>query len=335
MRTPTIMKAVRFKRASAEGVPYSEENPPPASALYIQDDIPIPHVTRPDELLVEIKAVSVIRDNLAWPELFCYNPAQLGNDFAGRVVEVHPDEKVFRVGDQVCGMVNASRGGTWAEYALVTVDEAYFKPSTLSWEEAAAVPLSALTADQALFVHGALDMDTSNGKRVLITGASGGVGIYLVHLAAAAGHGVIAACGSIPRDQSSVLELGAEAVISYDEIPGQEQFDVIVDTRGERILQACWKAIQPDGRLMSINAASWNFVAEHKEQDVPGWKSSVHAAFFIVEPSTASMKRISALAERDTMKIFVSRVMPLTSVVEAYALCQDGGARKGKIVMVV
>lgn len=197
------------------------------------------------------------------------------------------------------------------------------------------MPLSAITADQALFVHGGLDMEALCGKRVLITGASGGVDIYLLQFAAAAGHHTLAACGTGSRDAAFLLELGAEAVMSYDGIPTCEPFDVIIDTRGGDVLQACWRAIRPDGRLISINAASLNFATEHKEQGIPGWTPSVQANFFIVEPLTASMKRISALAERNAMRIPMGRVMPLTSVVDAYALCQSRAAGIGKIVMLV
>jgi NADPH2:quinone reductase len=119
--------------------------------MELKDDIAIPHATQPGQLIVQVKATTVIRDSLTWEDLYSDPPAHMGNDFSGVVVETYSPDQDLKVGNEVYGMTSAHRGGTWAEYATATSDEAYPKPNHLSWEEAAALPLSALTTGQALF----------------------------------------------------------------------------------------------------------------------------------------------------------------------------------------
>lgn len=108
------------------------------------------------------------------------------------VVDDATDPNAFKVGDEVYGMLRAERGRSWAEYAIFKTHEASLKPKALSWKQAAALPLSALTADRDLFTHAGLDFSHITGKdtavttykrRVLITGSSGGVGAYFVQFA--------------------------------------------------------------------------------------------------------------------------------------------------------
>lgn len=345
-----MMKAIRFDKTSPSGEPYSPANPPPPpSALHCQSDIPKPHISKPGELLVQVQATSVIRDNLSWPELFVpENPAQLGNDFAGIAAEVHPDEKDFKAGDHVYGMAHANRGGTWAEFVLVTSDDLSLKPKSLSWDEAAALPLSALTADQALFENAGLahttqadddDDDAQGKKHVLITGAAGGVGTYLVQFAAAAGHDVVAATSSPERDERFLSSLGAREVAAYVDLRLPEYkstFGVVIDTKGGGTLEACWQLVKSEGVLISVDSSSWDFVQKHIAQRPTGWRDSVKALFFIVGPSSTSMERISKAVQRDGsggLQIFVSRTMPWWDADKAYALCQSGGTGTGKIVL--
>jgi NADPH:quinone reductase-like Zn-dependent oxidoreductase len=114
------MTAIRIHDPPPGESPHSAANPAPSTTLYIAEDIPKPHVSKPGEAVVKIKATTGIRDNLTWPELYADPPAHLGNDFSGLVTETHGDETKLKVGDEVYGMVNAGQGGTWAEYALMT-----------------------------------------------------------------------------------------------------------------------------------------------------------------------------------------------------------------------
>lgn len=338
------MKAIRIASAPTGEESFSAANPAPSTSLEIRD-MAMPVLLQPGEMLVQIKATTVIRDNLTWPEMY-KDPraAQLGNDFSGVVVSVYGEgtgQALFKPGEEVYGMITAERGGAWAEYAIVTAEEASLKPKQLSWEEAAALPLSALTADQALFEQAGLDADAvASGpgaqKRVLVTGAAGGVGTYLVQFGLAAGHDVVAATSSHARNDEFLQSLGVTETIEYAELTtGVASFDVIVDTVGGETLRRCWTLIRAGGTLVSVDSASWNFVEEHKKGGYSQGEEGVRAVFFIVEPSKTSMARISNVVEKGILKIFVSTVLPLAKAKEAYDLCQSGQAGRGRIVLVV
>lgn len=370
-----IMKAIRIGRAPTGDDPFSAANPAPSSALEIAE-VPMPVPMRPGEMLVQVKATTVIRDNLTWPEMYNNNKknnknnddgagAQLGNDFSGVVVavvsQVSDDEErtgqvsssssPFKPGDEVYGMIHADRGGAWAEYAIVTTEEASLKPEGLSWEEAAALPLSALTADQALFDQAGLELleagagagaGAGKQRRVLITGAAGGVGTYLVQFGLAAGHAVVAATSSHARNDEFLWSLGVRETVEYAELlslssaAAASSFDVIIDTVGGETLRRCWALVKSGGALVSVDSGSWNFVEEHRTTGYSRGKEDVRARFFIVEPSKKSMARISDVVEAGRLKIFVSTVLPLLEKVkEGYDLCHSGQAGRGKIVMVL
>jgi NADPH:quinone reductase-like Zn-dependent oxidoreductase len=328
------MKAVRVQYKTHDGRTYTAADPAPTSAILITD-VAIPKSLQPGKLIIQMKATTVIRDSLTWPELYTDPPAHMGNDFAGIVAEVHPDEREFKPGDEVYGMTHADRGGTWAEYAVVTTEEANLKPESLSWTEAAALPLSALTADQALFVHARLDVEVQQAKRVLVTGAAGGVGMFVVAFAAAAGHHVVASTSSNARNEEFVRSMGAAEVVEYDQFDSQDKFDVVIDTVGGEVLASCWKTVRNDGYLISVDSASWNFVEEHRKNGLSTGKESVHAKFFIVEPSRDSMKRISAAVETKGIKGLVAKTMPFDQAPEAYELSATRGYGRGKIVIVL
>lgn len=340
------MRAIRVPIAPTGQTPFSAANPAPSSALEISPDIPMPVTRRPGEMLVRVKATTIVRDNLTWPELYHDPGAQLGNDFSGVVVSLHgsgeTDSSPFKPGDAVYGMMHAERGGAWAEYAVIRGEEASPKPEGLSWEEAAALPLSALTADQALFdkagLASDLELDRSRPdarrRRVLVTGAAGGVGACLVQLALAAGHSVVAATSSRARNDEFLRSLGVEGSDEYAELSAESDFDVVVDTVGGEVLQRCWGFVKGNGVLVSIDSASWNFVEVHREKGYSRGKDSVRALFFIVEPSKNSMARVSSVVEKHGLKNFVSQVLPFEKVIEGYDLCQNGRAGRGKIVLV-
>lgn len=328
------MKAVRIDYIKSSGERYNATNPAPTSAIRITD-VAKPQAPQRGQLIIQMKATTVIRDSLNWPELYTDPPAHLGNDFAGIVAEVHPDEHDFKPGDEVYGMTHADRCGTWAEYAVVTTEESNLKPQCLSWAEAAALPLSALTADQALFVHTRLDVEARQPKRVLVTGAAGGVGMFAVAFAAASGHYVVAATSSNARNEEFVRSMGAAEVVEYGQLDSQDKFDVVIDTVGGEVLASCWKTVRNDGYLISVDSASWNFVEEHRKEGLSTGKKSVRAKFFIVEPSRESMRRISAAVETKGIKGLVAKTMPFDQAREAYELSATREYGRGKIVLVL
>ncbi|KAG6833169.1 hypothetical protein H0H87_010556 [Tephrocybe sp. NHM501043] len=346
----TTMQAIRVHPAPAPAKPYSPSNPAPPSALHL-DRIPIPKPSKTGELLIRIHATTIIRDSLTWPETYTAEYAILGNDLAGTVVDVapaadqnHSADSPFKPGDEVFGMTDPDRATTWAEYTVVRAHEIALKPKTFSWAEAAALPLSALTAYQALFekagvpvpdmVKGDKQHAKYNAPRLLITGASGGVGIYLVQLAALAGLRVVAATSSNARNQSFLLELGAKEVVDYAELSNQgDSFDIIIDTVGGQVLVGCWDLVKGDGSLISVDSSSFQFVQDHKDDARRLRKPDVRALFFIVQTSQKALKDLSALADKGVLRPFVAATYPLAEAKAAYERASQTGYGYGKIVL--
>jgi NADPH:quinone reductase-like Zn-dependent oxidoreductase len=213
-----------------------------------------------DEVLVRIRASSLNRADryvmqgtpkvvrVGWG-LFGPKERGMGRDFAGdveavgsRVVDVHDGDAVFGL---------ASRRSTWAEYACVPGQLTAPKPTRLTYEQAAAVPLSALTALQGLRDYGRLKA----GQTVLINGATGAVGTFAVQIAKALGAEVTAVCSA--RNVELVRSLGADHLIPYeteDFTSCGRRFDVLFDGVGNRPLGACRRALHPKGTYLAVGA---------------------------------------------------------------------------------
>lgn len=334
------MRAARIRPTSPDGTPYGfPGNVAPSSAIEIHEDVPKPSISRPGELLVQVKASTVYKDNLEWNELYPPSRATLGNDFSGIVVATHDSEQHFHVGDHVYGMTHANRGGTWAEYAIVMTDEAVKKPDNLSWEEAAAIPGSALTADQALFRHvglGTAVNEKAKQKRVLITGAAGGIGTFLVQFAVLAGHHVVAASSSNARNKSFLRSIGAHEVVEYKDFDDLAKVDVVVDSVGSEVLAQCWGVVKPDGgTLLSFDACSWGYREAHQEQGISKGKEGVRALYMIAEPSRDSMARITEHVQKGDIKGRVAKTVSLDDVRQAYESSHSRGEGHGKTVVVM
>ncbi|KAJ5444134.1 uncharacterized protein N7458_008006 [Penicillium daleae] len=336
------MQAVRLHPAAPPSPSYSPSNPAPSTALHL-DQIPIPHPTKPGQLLIRIKATTIIRDMLTWPETYTHPYTTLGNDFAGTVVEVFPGgESALKVGDEVFGMVHADRPSTWAEYAIVLESEVAVKPRTLEWEGAAALPLSGMTAFEALFEQAGLSLpdwgpvsgvsDVKRQGEVLITGAAGAVGIYLVQLAASAGLRVVAASSSNARNDEFLRELGAHEAVEYSGLEGvKDRFDIIIDTVGGETLARCWGYVKEDGSLISVDSSSFNFVKEHRKQGIA--RDGVKALFFIIEGSSRALRVLAELVDRGLLKSFVAETYPIERVQEAYDHANGRYTGRGKVIL--
>ena len=218
-------------------------------------------VAGPHDLLVRVHAASAnARDwhimrgdpyivRLMSPSLFGLNGPRRqirGSDFAGRVESVGAAVTRFRPGDEVYGDAGAS-DGAFAEYVVVSEDLAERKPSNISFEQAAAVPLAGTTALMA--VRDAARLHA--GQRMLINGSSGGVGTFAVQIARALGAHVTAVCSS--RNVDLLQSLGADQVIDYtheDFARGSTRYDVLLDLVGNRSLSDCRRVLEPDGTLV-------------------------------------------------------------------------------------
>lgn len=181
--------------------------------------------------------------------------SRMGVDFAGIVVETGSEVSRFAVGDAVFG----GRDGAFAEYVLIAEDRALaLKPERVSFEEAAAIPIAAITALQALRDHGRLEA----GQKVLINGASGGVGTYAVQIAKALGAEVHGVCST--RNVDMVRELGADHVFDYKRenyAASGNEYDLIVDMVGSQSLTANRRVLKPEGRMVIVGGPKGDWLA--------------------------------------------------------------------------
>jgi len=215
------------------------------------------------QVLIKVQAASINaldRHNLKGPFLARVmgtglrkpKDPQLGADIAGRVEAVGANVTQFQVGDEVFGITRGSTGG-FAEYACAAENKLALKPANLSFEEAATVPVAAITALQALCDQGQLQP----GQQVLIHGASGGVGIFAVQLAKAFGAEVTAVCST--RNVDLVRTLGADQVIDYTQADATKQgqrYDLVLAVNGYHSIFAYRRILRPTGRYVCVGEGS-------------------------------------------------------------------------------
>ncbi|KAK4167707.1 Reticulon-4-interacting protein 1, mitochondrial [Cladorrhinum sp. PSN259] len=321
------------------------------SADLISTTLPVPTQTHPDDVLVRVHATCPCAGELLWaknfpdiiPEDKVMIPCQ---DLAGTVVSAPPGSG-FVEGDRVYCRIDASRAGAASEYALARASELAKIPEGLGWVEAAATPLSALTAWQALFVHGTLDGKAVVGdeearrqnskKRVLITGAAGGVGSWLVQIAALAGAGaVVAVCG--PDKVEAVRKLGATEVVNYRETSVEEwvaadqagrEVDLVVDVVGGKTLAGCWRVVkEKEGVLISVNTPPDMVKPAGLE------KKLAKSEFFVVEPLGSNLSEIGELIAAGRLRPTIDSVWEFDEFEKAFERLESGHA-KGKIVIKV
>jgi len=220
----------------------------------------------PKDVLVQVKAAAVNPLDYHYMRGLPYimrlsagigspSDPRMGVDFAGVVVQVGDNVTKFAVGDAVFG----GRSGALAEYVLIPEDRAIAaKPENVSFEEAAAIPVAAVTALQALRDDGRL----TAGEKVLINGASGGVGTYAVQIAKALGAEVHGVCST--RNVEMVRALGADHVFDYKKetyTESDKKYDLIVDMVGSQSLTANRQVLKPQGRMVLVGGPKGNWVA--------------------------------------------------------------------------
>ncbi len=289
---------------------------------YIDVDRPEP---KAGEVLVKIHAAAVNpidwkTRNGAGEGLGLKLPIVLGIDIAGTVEAVGDDIEIFKQGDAVYGMTGSGLSGGYAEYAIASVNTIVLKPESLSFEEAAAIPIAALTAWQAMFDLAHL----RSGQRILITGASGGVGSMAVQLAKAKGAFVIGTASG--RNEQFVRDLGADEFVDYTKQNFEEvvkDVDVVFDTVGGDTLEQAFKTMKKGGFLVS--AVETPSEEKAKEFDIK-------AAWLFCQPNAQQLAQINHLIEAGKLKVHIEAVLPLTEVKKAHQLSQSGRTR-GKIVL--
>jgi len=287
----------------------------PASVRLEEVALPSPG---PGEALVAVEAAAITADELTWPDRSPFVPA---HDVAGRVVALGGGATGVALDDRVYGLVGFDRPGAAAAYVVVPAAHLAPRPSGLGPVRAAAVPLAALTAWQALVEHARVEP----GQRVLVHGGAGGVGHYAVQLAAWRGARVTATASS--RDLGFVASLGASEVIDYadrfeERVAGM---DVVVDTVGGDVLARSWSALSPGGLLVGV--------AAQPDPSDPA-AAGRRGLYFVVEPDGAQLRQIGRLLEEGRLRPTVGRVFGLSDAAAAFA-CQRDEHVRGKIVIEV
>jgi NADPH:quinone reductase-like Zn-dependent oxidoreductase len=258
--------------------------------------------------------------------------ARRGVDFAGEIVAVGKAVTKFKPGDQVFGVAP----GSLAEYAWARETRIALMPEGLSHAEAAAVPVAAITALQSLRDAGQLKA----GQKVLINGASGGVGTYGVQIAKAMGAEVTAVCSG--RNAELVRSLGADHVVDYtqeDLTQTQERYDLVIDNVGNRSLSEMRSVLADDGTFVLVGGGGpddmkwgFGFIGGMIHRKVAGWFTDQTLTFLLANVRTADLEYLAGLMTEGKVKSVIDRRYALAETPDAVRYLETGRAR-GKVVI--
>ena len=291
------------------------------------EEVPRPE-PKEDQVLVRVIAAGVnpvdamIRSGMFAKYEKDVFPIIPGADIAGVVEKVGSKITKFKAGDPVFAYVSLKGGGGYAEYALATEHDTAAKPKSLTYVEAAAVPIVALTAWQALIDSGKL----SAGQTVLIHGGSGGVGSFAIQFAKARGAKVIATASA--ANQDLLKQLGADVAIDYTKQKFEDiakDVDVVLDSVGKDTLARSYGVVKKGGVIVSIVARP-----DKTELDRHG----IRGAVLSVEPNADELAEIGKLIDEKKIKVIVSQTFPLSDAAKAQEQVATGHTR-GKIVLKV
>lgn len=278
--------------------------------VLVYERVPLP-LLESGEVLVQVRAVGITPSELTWniwerPDGTSRLPVAPGHEVAGVVVAVAPDVFDVTAGIAVFGLVAFDCPGAAAEYAVVRATDLAPMPRSLSFAQAAATPLSALTAWQALVEHGHVRAE----QRVLIHGAAGGVGTFAVQIARHLGAYVIGTASA--RDAAFLHRLGCEKVIDYTAQYFEDavrDVDLVLDTVGGDTTMRSRDVLRPGGMLVTIAAPL-----------PPGWSAGrdVRGLFFVVQPNREQLMHLTRLIDQGIITPVVEAVVPLSDARGAY-----------------
>ncbi len=260
------------------------------------------------DALVRVHAAAITKDELEWP--VDRLPAIPSYELSGEIAALGANANGVAVGDEVYALADFGRDGAAADFAVVSVALLAPKPRSIDHVASAAIPLAALSAWQALFEHGRLEA----GQRVLILGATGGVGHFATQLARQRGAHVIATAS----DSEAARSLGAHEVVDYRRERFEdvvEPVDLVFDTVGGELLARAPAAVRAGGRLVSVAA----------EPAPPG-------IYFVVEPNREQLAEITRLVDEGVLRPEIDSVYPLEEARAAFERSLASGKR-GKVVL--
>lgn len=314
-------------------------------------EIPEPEL-RANDVLVEIRAASVnlldnkIRDGEFKLILPYRLPLVLGNDVAGVVIRAGANVRKFKPGDEVYARPHQARIGTFAEYIAIDEADVAMKPNNLTIEEAASLPLVALTAWQVLVERA----NVQKGQKVLIHAGSGGVGTIAIQLAKHLGAYVATTTSTANVDL--VKSLGADVVVDYKKEDFEKVlhgYDVVMNSLGKDTLEKSIAVLKPGGKLISISGPP---DPDFARQNGSGWplrqvmrllslgirrkskRRGIGYSFLFMTANGGQLEKITALIEAGHIRPVMDRIFPFEKTNEALDYIQTGRA-KGKVVIAV
>jgi NADPH:quinone reductase-like Zn-dependent oxidoreductase len=287
------------------------------------EEVPVPQ-PKETEVLVRVIASGVnpadplILSGKFAKEFGTHLPLTLGYDMAGVVVKAGKQVRTLKVGDPVYAYL--LYGGGWAEYCISNESESVIKPKSLSFTDAAAVPLAGLTAFQALWGFGNLQ----EGQTALIHGGSGGVGSFAIQIAKARGAKVIATAST--ANQDVLKQLGADVAVDYTKQKFEDvahDVNVVLDTVGGDTLARSYGVVKKDGNLVTI-------VSKCDEEQVK--KRGIACKSLSSHPDPSELRAITQMVDAGKVKPLVTQVLPLADAAKATAQAETHHTR-GKIVL--
>ena len=291
------------------------------------DRLSIEERSRPEpgigDVLIQVGAASFTPTELQWPSTWVDRagrdrlPVIPGHEVSGTVVALGYGTTGLGVGDEVFGLTDWYRDGSLAEFVAVEARNLATKPGPLSHVDAAAFPMAALTAWQALFVHA----DLRAGQTAVIHGAGGGVGTLAVQLAVSAGARVIGTGRADARDL--VLHLGAHQYLdlAHDALGEVKEVDVVFDLVGGDVLNMSWPMVRPSGSIVSI--------VETPNAE----RADVNCVFFVVEANGEQLVELARRIDTERLRPVVGRVGTLPDGPRLWADKIAGGI-PGKVVLI-
>ncbi len=306
----------------------------PEVLKFIEVDKPFP---KQDQVLIKVQAVGL---NMADWRLLTGSPFFIrlmgmgkgkipGSDMAGRVLSIGQDITQFRPGDEVYGDIFSFGSGAFAEYVVVPEKAVAKKPSNLSFEQAAAVPMAAITALQALRDVGRIQP----GQKVLIYGASGGVGTFAVQIAKAFGAEVTAVCSTGKMDM--VRSIGADHVIDYtreDFTRNGQRYDLILAANGYRSIWKYRRALTPKGVYVMAGGTMSQIFQAMLLGGLLSKKGGKTLAGLTARASQQDLLAINELIEAGRVSPVIDRCYPFAEIREALRYLGEGHA-VGKVVV--
>ncbi|EHK18633.1 uncharacterized protein TRIVIDRAFT_50895 [Trichoderma virens Gv29-8] len=299
--------------------------------VILSNSLPRPIPTG-NQVLIKVHAAGITADEIIWPELYASPNRVPGHDISGTVESLGSQyEGPLSLGQNVYAMIDAEapQGGQ-AEYVIAMPNEIAIKPSSISHAEAAAIPIPALTAWEALFKRTNLD----HGSKILVTGASGAVGVMFVQIAKKLLSAEVIALASTSSN-TMLAELGANQVVDYNNLnwhQGIHDVDAVFDTVGGEILTKTWSTVKKSGIVVTVAdpAPKWAFGRGQPEelQDHP----EVRWLHFILSPDGDTLSRVASLIDDGTLKPIPVVAFEAERAIEAWKFAAQRG-RKGKAVL--